>query len=587
MKSPSDVSALALIAFVTEVGFFLFTSGLHAEPNEPILHVYGPEGTSNERRVLAVVELPDGRCAPWSSITLGLSEEGVTLEAGEQLSDCVRWLDLSSESDRQTVMVTAVGEGWEATTVVGLEGYRGLEMILDRRNGTLTATLVNAPLGETMSVTAYWADGEVDLEVVEPSVFVGQVPPRALVGVVARSRSLLGAALSAGTLRAGPRAIIMPSNLAIPSGGAPRTAAFLVVTNRRGRPSSHVPIRVASERGSLRRLDWVRPGLARIDLYAPPIARSVDLRISARGTTLAEGELTVVAGWPVRVQIDVPPEVVVGESVQIGIAGNTLDGEAIDPALIRVRCDSLVLQPEDGNSVECSWPDTGSAVVTATVHIDGRDIPLASRTTEIVSPPPPPSPPPSPPEEETPSLPPETQRRSELLIGGLLQGGVDTWARGTWGVGLYLEARIWRWLRFKTWTRYSLTPFSAESSRASLEDESTALMAAEDLQGVQHNVELLVGGSAQLLDGRVSLILALALGGAYSFSRAELGTTDASGEAWRLVSAFSIGPRFTMGRMRLDVEARVQIAMASTKGNWDGSPVGFMIEVSGGAGVRE
>jgi hypothetical protein len=290
--------------------------------------------------VLSVLEGDDGSCISWDSVDVESVEDGVTIEEGERIGDCVQWLTVSTEEPQETVSIRARSPRGEAVGTVGLSGEENLPIHINRSGRSLAVRVGRGQVSEGSSVHAYWDGGSMELESSQRGVFRGQVPADAIVGVVARSGGVVGASFSIPDAFRSRRvnAILMPSELAVPAGGAPRTAAFLIVTNQRGRPSNTVPLNITSERGRLRGMSWIRPGLAAIQLSTEVGVTSVDLTVSFGEEVFGRAELAVSAGWATRAQLELPATVTEGEQFELSVTASSLDGDSVTPTDLRVRC---------------------------------------------------------------------------------------------------------------------------------------------------------------------------------------------------------------------------------------------------------
>lgn len=173
-----------------------------------------------------------------------------------------------------------------------------LEIVAERRGRQLSVQVRGGAEGREVTATAFWPEGSAPLEHTSPNQLVGRVPRKGLVGVVVRSGPSARAAVV--TPVQGPRRrnalLLMPSGLAIPAGGEARTAAFLVATDARGRPSRHVPLHITSKGGRLRGMTWVAKGVAAIDLAADSDATLVELQVATEdGTRRVRAEVPTEA----------------------------------------------------------------------------------------------------------------------------------------------------------------------------------------------------------------------------------------------------------------------------------------------------
>jgi len=539
------------------------------------LHLYGPEGSATERRVLAVFEGEGGACIPWDNTTVEAVDDGVSVVGEATRGECARWLRVVSEAPRELATVRVEGNGQSATATIGLGSEGRLPFRISRNGSSLTVFVSAQTALEQVTVHAFWSGGSAPLEPSSDGRYSGEVPSHEIVGVVVRSGSLVGASVSvpAGAPRPEVTALVMPSELAVQAGGAPRTAAFLVVTNSRGRLSNAVPLNITSQRGRLRAMRWQSQGLAAIQLSAEVGVTSVDLTVSHGGEPLCEAELPVSAGWPAAATIDAPESIVRGESIQSTIAVTTLDGEQLNTEELRLRCGGDDLATDDAGSVSCRIGQQTAPTLVAGAMIDGRFVPLASRSFVVLEPPTPPAPEQQP-LEVRPEIVVEPQpREPRLHVGPFLQGGLDLgWLRGSVTVGARLEVPVVSWFHVDLWAHYSYSHFN--------DSPAAPIGSNEVLAGAQHNAEIVAAGGFELFSGRVTLVLRGGFGVAFSAIEATLGDRDVSGNAVRVSAVVSVGPRFHLGRATVGAELGARVPMASTDGTWPDAVARVTLEVS-------
>lgn len=540
------------------------------------LHLFGPAGTDTERRVLAVFEGADGRCVSWDDVEVEAVDEGVTIVEQDRAGSCVQWLRISTDEPQETVTLRARALRNQATSTVGLSREESLPIRVSRSGRRIAVRIGRGETNEQLSAHAYWDGGSVALEQTPRGSYGGQVPAGALVGVVARSGGVVGATLSVPESFRSDHvgAILMPSELAVPAGGAPRTAAFLVVSNQRGRPSNTVPLNIASERGRLRGMRWLRPGLAAIQLSTEVGVRSVDLTVSFGDEVFGRAELPVSAGWPVEAQVGEPPRVVRNEDFDIAVSATTLDGVSVAPTELRLLCEGEERVPDAAGTATCniSASEPSSTLIVG-ASIDGRFVPLGFAQVDVEAPPEEASPDQVEPVEDRPGLPASGQERHALFLGPLLQGGLDLfWVRGTFTVGLRVEIPLIRWFHLDVAASYSVTPFTNEPG--------TNVDTEGPLDGLQHTTELVVSGGFEFFQGRVTMVVRGGFGVAYAAMNATLGQSDASGHAVRASALVSLGPRIHFGRTRLGFELGARAPMASSDGTWNDAPLRLLLEAN-------
>jgi len=540
------------------------------------LVIYGPPGTGTDRRALAVIAGEDGACAPWSGVTAAVDEAGAAVSLEEPAGDCARWVRIHADPPREQVTLRLrPGAGAEAVAAVAMGSDQGLELRSTRSDTHLRVRVAGAPEGDPVRVTAVWSDGQADLSAAG-SDFVGTVPADALVGIVARSGSLVGAdALPAtvGTAR-GPEVLALPSALAVPAGAAVRTAAFLFVADGRGRLSSSVPLRVVSGRGRLRSLTWIRSGVAAVGLSAAPGTPSVDLSTwtvsEASRRTL---EIPVEADWPARARVDAPGTVLRGDSVTVRVSATTLAGLEVTADRLRVTCGPSAARREPEGHFVCTAPAAGPeiALVVGAI-VDDREVPLAHRLLAIHEPPPPPSPPPPPPRRRaSPPAPPAP--RSRLAPAALALVGVDSSGEAAWGAGVRAELAMGPHAFLTAATRYT---------GASIDVAPEGLV-TDPLVGTRHGAEIQAGGGLSVRVGRMLVATSATIGPSWLFTDATVGGSDDRSAALRLIGQASAGPRGRLGAIALGVDLGVRLVAWSTERTWREPVATAFLEVSGGA----
>jgi hypothetical protein len=374
----------------------------------------------------------------------------------------------------------------------------------------------------------------------------------------------------------------VPTGLAIRAGGPPRAAAILLAVDRRGRPSSAVPLTIASERGRLRSMSWLAPGVAEVRLAVESATPSVDLAVSFRGALLSELELPVATGWPVEVHIETPPQATAGAPIAVRLDARADDGSAVPPSSLRLRCGGVEIVPDASGaaSFDCGAPagSPPTALIVAGALIDGRFVPLGASRVEVV-PARSPSEPPSPrvaavAERRAPRA---AARVANLRLGGFVQGGADpSWPRGVIVVGLRAEILLRPWVHLDIGAQYAAAIFDVDGGT----------LANGPLVGREHAAELTVAAGFEPLSGRargrrVSLLVRAGVGAAVAAVRAELGADgeDASGEGFRATAQLSIGPRISIGEAKLDVGVGLRVPLYSSPGTWPDAPYRLLVEL--------
>lgn len=562
------------LGFVISLVICSLVQGGRAEGSA--LHLFGPAGTDTERRILGVFEGDDGRCVPWDDVELEAVDDGVTIFEEDQAGSCVQWLRISTEEPQETVTIRARAPGGQATSTMGLSREESLQIRVSRSGREIAARIGRGETNEQLSAHAYWEGGSVALERTPQGAYRGLVPTDVPVGVVARSGGVVGATLSVPDSYRSDHVsvILMPSELAVPAGGASRTAAFLIVTNQHGRPSNTVPLNIASDRGRLRGMTWLGRGLAAIQLSTEVGVSSVDLTVSFRDEVFGRAELPVSAGWAVSAQIEEPTRVVRGEDFDLTLSATTLDGAAVAPTDLRLRCGGEESAPDEAGRATCNIAaNDPSAVLVVGASVDGRFVPLGSRQVTVEAPPEEPRPPPVELVDEQPAMDPTDESRRSAFLGPLIQGGLDLfWLRGTFAFGLRVEIPLIRWFHLDVGATYSVTPFTNEPS--------TDVNTEGPLEGYQHTTELAVTGGFELFQGHVTMVLRGGVGVAYAAMRATLGQRDASGNAIRATALLSLGPRIHFGRTKLGFELGARAPMASSDGTWSDAPLRLLMEVN-------
>ena len=556
------------------LGSILGASGVAAADR---LLVYGPPGSGAERRALAVLERDDGTCASWEQAELVADEPGVQVVTEPTGEACTRWLTLTSDPPRPSVtLLVRTSAGAQSRVAVAMGGDHGLGVRATRAGRGVRVVVTGAPPADT-TVTAVWRDGERRLSPGAESSYTGEVPAAALVAIIVRSGDLVGAdAVVPATGRLESQALVVPSALAVPAGAAVRTAAIVVATDRRGRLSRDVPLHVSSDRGRLRSMTWLRPGVAAIALTTDAGVPSVDLRVWTSSESDARAiEIPVQADWPIGARIDAPAEVERGHDLLLDAGATLLGGtEASDPVDLAVRCGTAAATRGEDGHLHCVAPQGPSVSVIATAVIDGRVVPLAHQQVAIREPPPPPPTAPVPVAHRV------APRASAAATGGplaptaSLAAGVDSGGNAAWGAGLGA-----RW----TVTPRVLLTATARYAGAAV-DVPAAGPVQEPLVGTRHGAELLLGGGIRLLPGPTSLVAAIVAGPSWVGGNLRVGTADVPVSAVRMVGQVSAGPRTRLGNLELGLNLGLRVVPLSSESTWREPLATAFVEAIGVAG---
>lgn len=544
------------------------------------LLVYGPPGSGAERRALAVIEQEDGTCASWDGAEVVADEPGVQIAIEPAGGPCTRWLRIVSSPPRPSVTLRARAPSrGDAQAAVAMGGSHGLGVRASRAGRTVRVALTGAPPSDTV-VTAVWRDGESRLRANGAASFAGEVPADELVAVVARSGDLVGAAaLPPASAGAGSQSLVVPSALAVPAGAAVRTAAFVVATDRRGRLSRDVPLHVSSERGRLRSLTWLAPGVAAVALTADASMASVDLRVWTTSEVDARAiEIPVQADWPVGALIDAPARVERGDDLLVSATATLLAGaEATDAVGLAVRCGAEAAAHDPAGPFRCATGGGPSVWVIATALIDGRVLPLAQQSVQIHEPPPPP---PavvvSPPAPRPHPLAAVAPAPSSLVPAASLAAGVDLGGNAAWGAGLGA-----RWLA----TDRLLVTATARYAGARVDAPGVGLV-RESLIGTRHGADLLLGAAVRVLGGRTGLVVGAAAGPSWVLGDLRVGGTEVPTSAMRLVAQGSAGPRARLGGFELGLDLGVRLVPVSSETTWREPLATAYLELNGAVGGR-
>jgi hypothetical protein len=563
------------------------------------LVVYGPAGTGAERRALVVVQRDDGTCAPWTGLTAAADEPGVTVALEDAEGACARWVAIQASPPRAQITLRVRGvvqdsrvdpgprartsrRAVETAVAVAMGSDRGLELQATRSGRHVRVRVTGAPPEEEVRVTAFWEGGQAALVRARGSRddFTGEAPTDRIVGLVARSGSLVGADAVAGEgPDAGSAALVVPSALAVPAGASVRTAAFVIVTDGRGRLSRSVPLRIVSRRGRLRSLTWVEDGVAAVGLSAPAGTSSIDLS----AWTLSEAsartlEIPSVADWPAHGALEVPRSTPHGDRVPIVLTASTLEGLAVSPDRLRVACDSVPAERDEGGGFTCAAPadDRREIVVVASAVVDDQTIPLAqvSAAIEPAPPPPPPAPPaPVAPVRRRARAPARSVARVAPAAVALV--GIDGSGAAAWGAGLRTDLAIGATLFLTTAARYTGARIDAAPAGA-LHD---------GLVGARHAAELQAGAG---LRGRVFGVRfagAATFGPSWLFTDAAIGATAVQAPATRLIGQASAGPRARLGSLAVGIDLGVRVIPWSSEQTWREPVATAFLEVMGGAAI--
>ncbi|MEM9192199.1 MAG: hypothetical protein AAGF12_23705 [Myxococcota bacterium] len=485
------------------------------------IHVFGPEGTPDERRALVVVEDEIGGCAPWNAITLDAGTD-VELRLEDPGPGCARWVRWRPETPRAFVVLRVEG-AVQARTVVPMGQDAHLEVRL-RRVGSRIA--VELPHRDRHAVVrAYWPGGASELQA-DGHIFRGRGPASGPVGVVVRSGGSVGAALDHDPTQGG--VFIMPA-LPVPAGGVPRNAAFVAVSGGAGAAHSDVPLNVQAEGARLRRLTWIRPGLATVALSVDEYRPDVSLRATVPGRPPVTSRLPVVAGWPQRMELRVSAPLFADAESPLRLSAWTSNGNAVAATRLALRCGGELKPADRAGRVDCEGLSPGRTRLVGTVEVDGRPVPMAMREVRV-------EPPPTP-------LP--DVRLGAYLAGCLAADGTPHLGGGlslTIPSGSLLSARLELGYRHRT-----IEAFGSQ-------------LVVDDLQGHHHALELLGGVEWTLLDGGVGLGLRTDIGVAGGYSDAEIAGSDASGVELRFVAQVAAMSFLRVDATRLGVSIGGRVA---------------------------
>lgn len=536
------------------------------------LHVYGPQGSPRERRVLAVLETDGGGCAPADgAIAYDAAEEGVTVRAGEVVGPCARWLTVEASPPRERVTLRARAGEREASVALPLGERQQLDVQAERRGRTVWLQVRGAPEGEAVTAFAQVGAERVPFEPGGRGRLRARVPVGHTVGIVARSGTMAGAtALGPGLRRADPEVLVLSSDLGIEAGGAPREAAFVVAVDGRGRLSSSLPLAIQSERGRLRSLRWLERGVAAVAFSAPGDADAIDLRVGLNGRVLHETELPTVAQWPAGGAIDAPDAVASGAAFTVGAEARSVDGVPLDG--LHVRCDDGAPRALPATCPGRLGPSARRLTLVA--YVDGRAVPLASRTVAVEAPRAIAQPRRAEPEVAA-AAPVAAAPPPPLLVTAYARGSFDAWERLGGDVGGRVMVPVLPWLRLGAGVEYGARSVSAMGQGT----------VDSDLSGVRHR--LLAHGAAELFfGGDFAAAVRLELAGGWSHGAIGLGGVDVSGGSPHLAARLFGGPRWRLGDVSLGVEGGVVVGSDLDRRAWGAAPVAGSVEVSVGFPLR-
>jgi len=509
------------------------------------LHFYGPSGSPTERRGVAVLEDGAGRCVPAEEVRFESSHEGVEVILEDQVGPCARWIRLRASGERPAVTIEASAGDASARRTVSLGLALGLQ-VSARREGRALRVRIEGAATQAVEAVATWREGSTRLERQLNGTYTGRVPPATVVVVVARHRDRIGAAVLPG--RGAPSRnvlLLVPSDLAVPRGGADRIAAFVAVTDPRGRLSPNIPLRVQSERGQLSALEWLEDGLAAVALRVDGDAATLDLHVSIPEGVEAHRELPVVAGWPASVTLAVPAHGVEGEPITIEVTGQSVEGEPLDGDDLLIRCGGTDVGDGDGPMLLATAGLGGRALTCVGIAlVDGRHVPLAATSVAIA--------------EATVTEEPHPRSSPALVLGMRAAGGADIDGRGFGSLGLSAGLRLPQPFRPEIVVRWSMVGLSAEGVDP----------VQGQLSGEQHAIDGLVGVALLGDLGKVVLRGGFAIGGAFVVSNASLGSADASGSDARFVATGEAGVALPLGDFELSLVAGGRIAADGMLQTW-------------------
>ncbi|MFW6049580.1 MAG: hypothetical protein ACODAU_00315 [Myxococcota bacterium] len=546
------------------------------------LHVYGPAGSGRERRALVVQRTAEGTCVPADALALAVAPTA-TLELQEPAGPCARWVRVVRKEGRGAVPLQS--PDGEARTDVDMGHDVDLDVTARRRGSVLEVRVEGAPAGSKIAATAHWAGGRIELTPLESGAHAGRVPPNALVGVVARATGRVGVAASPAAGNTAPKgsALVLPALEWLPGGGAPRTAAFVVTADRRGRLSRHVPLRISGDGARLRGLEWLDDGVAAVRLQPESGSDRVRLRVVAAGA--AEPihlEIPVAWDWPVSAVLDLEPTAEVDRPFRVALRAQDAGGEPVAADRARVRCPGAV---QDGGSLaepthptRCVATEEGAWPVVAEARVGEAWVPLAARTVEVGPAPvePEPAPPEPPTEVSPPPSEPETpeEEGDVPVLAGYGHAGVDTWRRASVGGGVRVRGGPWEWLRLGATVRYAATPFTAEPADSRV---------VESLSGTAHELDVLAEATARLSLGTHALLGRIGLGPTWRRDRSTVGQREDIGDAVGLTASLAAGPVFWFGKLGLEatVGVRWQAVDQRSPAAWPQAPARFFLEVGG------
>ncbi len=531
------------------------------------LHVFGPPGNGVRRRVLVVLERADGGCAPFDGVRLEASNDA-TVTLGEAAGQCARWADVRSSVARAEIVLRATRGDSSSEATVAM-AVAPLVVRAERNGGELRVFVTGVPRGAVTRAAAVWTGGGTPLEPTSGGGYAGRVPEDAMIGVVVSAGDRSGAAGIAPRVQSGrPELLIAPSSLVLASGGAPRTAAYLLVADGHARLSRSVPLHVASSRGDLRALGWIYPGVASLTFSAGIGIRSVDLQVSA-GPTRVHAELPAGAAWPAAATIAAPTQVERGAVATITVAATSADDQPVDPTSLLVRCDERDLVPDANGVVACPISATTDVIVRAL--IGGTRVPLAVRSivagglgegtsespASVVS--------------GSAASTPRAVRRPSLRVAVLTQAAIDLWTRPTIGAGGSLRVRVGRVMSLEAALRYQLT-FVSSAGQGIVRDSLT---------GLAHAGEVAAGVRIAPFAG-LPLEFFGAGGLAFSNGSAKVGATRVGMDALAVPILLGVGTTLQLGGVSLGIDVFARASIPVREVAWSEPWLRFGLEVSGG-----
>ncbi len=326
--------------------------------------------------------------------------------------------------------------------------------------------------------------------------------------------------------------------------------AYLFVSND-GQPTNDVELNVVAEGASPRALDWIEPGVARIELVVPTWRPSITLIVQHGSDAPVRAEIAVDAGPPTVVTVNHPP-IIANAEFSLDATVTTTGGASVPAEHVRV---DAVGCARHASGFVCA--SAGALEIVVAVEVAGEWIPIDVETSHVA------------PEvvRVVVVVPKQVEEAVPLRWELGLRGGVD--ADGSMhGGALAFAAR-------------SLSPAITGLLGIGWEYQHARFAGlapvTSDLDVSEQQFAVLAGGRYELAHG---LSVRAAIGPALVRQHDVVGGMSAMSNGLRGLAILTGGARTGTERLSIGVDAGVQAAVDLAATTWPRSATELVLEVT-------